>query len=161
MNITEEQLINFVFNNGDEYGVTIEDVELVGINKCVAGASCCNAAFERGATEQSILSCYFSRNFKSHLSEAKALDAAEYIIYVTEYCGDCEPIGGRTVYCGSHKEAIHEAAELHRENDIDYRIYDKNGKLIQGKDLQERRPHGSFLRSQSPRFGGAIYLRKD
>lgn len=138
MRITAEQLINFVINRGNMYGVTMNDVELVGIDKCVAGASCCNAAYERNVTEYDIFSCYFSGNFKCHLAEAIALNTAEYIIHIIEYFGgyedeygfDHEVMGGDTIYCNSYEEMQREIAQLQNENDIGYHVCDKNGKTV-------------------------------
>ena len=138
MRVTAEQLISFVVNHGDEYGVTMKDIELVGLDECISGASCCNAACERNATEHSIFSCYFSRNFKCHLRNAIAYNNAEYIIHVVEYFGgyddeygyDYEPMGGGTIYCNSYEEMQDEVKQLQDESDIGYRVCDKSGKTV-------------------------------
>lgn len=130
--VTAEQLIDFVVNHGEEFSVTMKDVGIVGLDRCLDGASACNAACKNDATEYDIFDCYFSRNFKCHLNQAIALSNAEYIIDVVEYFGtyDSEVAGGGTIYCNSFEEMQKETNELQHEYCIGYIVRDKNDNVV-------------------------------
>lgn len=130
--VTAEQLIDFVINHGEEFSVTMKDIEIVGLDNCLDWASACNAASHGYPTEYDIFACYFSCNFKCHLKQAVALSNAEYVIDAVEYFGtyDREVAGGFMIYCNSFEEMQREVSELQQEDCIGYIVRDKNDTVI-------------------------------
>ena len=130
--VTAEQLIDFVINHGEEFSVTMKDIEIVGLDNCLDWASACNAACKNDATKYDIFACYFSCNFKCHLKQAVALSNAEYVINAVEYFGTYarEVAGGFMIYCNSFEEMQREVSELQQEACIGYIVCDKNNKVI-------------------------------